>query len=101
MFNCPSCQQTATKPKRVVTKVQVVNHRAERFNKKTKEARMVVVGRGPQIREEVSVCGACSETYGPPVELTPESEETVEPREREDRTDYAAIADQFEEEEAT
>jgi hypothetical protein len=97
MFICQQCKQSSDKPVRAVTKVRVVNHRAIRRDRKTKEERSIVVGRGTQIVEEKLLCKGCGAQVL--VEEVPgEPEETVEKIEREDETDYGAIAQRFEEE---
>lgn len=77
MFMCQQCGQSFPKPTRVVTKTQVVNHRALVRDRKTKETRFVVVGRGPQIREERDLCENDAAKVLV-VELAPEPEERVE-----------------------
>ncbi len=95
MFNCASCKTTGDRPVLTVTKTRVVNHRAKRTNRKTRETREVVVGRGSQIVEELPLCEPCSSEVVV-FEVSVEPEEQIEVQEIEDETDYTAISSEYE-----
>ena len=92
MFKCEDCGESFNKPNRVVTKVRMVNHRAVVVDRKTREVRQVVMGRGTQIVEEKNLCPLDANRVFVQ-ELAGEPEEVRERVSQPDETDYTAIAE--------